>query len=141
MGRGCARLNVELSSLWLSPNQESSGPGTADERNGDCPKSLEWLFSSSLTGVSVFPNRGKGDYFRLGHGTDVHVRKPQMVEGLRGKKIVHVAVGALHCLAVTDTGQVRTDLHRRIAKKGTQFSRSQLLPWQRSRGVNVFALL
>uniref|UniRef100_A0A3B3YFA5 HECT-type E3 ubiquitin transferase n=1 Tax=Poecilia mexicana TaxID=48701 RepID=A0A3B3YFA5_9TELE len=49
---------------------------------------------------------GKGDYFRLGHGTDVHVRKPQMVEGLRGKKIVHVAVGALHCLAVTDTGQV-----------------------------------
>lgn len=51
--------------------------------------------------------RGKGDYFRLGHGTDVHVRKPQVVEGLRGKKIVHVAVGALHCLAVTDTGQVR----------------------------------
>lgn len=33
-----------------------------------------------------------------------------MVEGLRGKKIVHVAVGALHCLAVTDTGQVCTDL-------------------------------
>lgn len=54
--------------------------------------------------VALF--RGKGDYFRLGHGTDVHVRKPQMVEGLRGKKIVHVAVGALHCLAVTDTGQV-----------------------------------
>lgn len=60
----------------------------------------------------MLPNRGKGDYFRLGHGTDVHVRKPQMVEGLRGKKIVHVAVGALHCLAVTDTGQVCTDLHQ-----------------------------
>lgn len=58
-----------------------------------------WLRDSLCT-------RGKGDYFRLGHGTDVHVRKPQMVEGLRGKKIVHVAVGALHCLAVTDTGQV-----------------------------------
>lgn len=50
--------------------------------------------------------RGKGDYFRLGHGTDQHVRKPQQVEGLRGKKIVHIAVGALHCLAVTDSGQV-----------------------------------
>lgn len=60
----------------------------------------------------MHPNRGKGDYFRLGHGTDVHVRKPQMVEGLRGKKIVHVAVGALHCLAVTDTGQVCTDLQQ-----------------------------
>ena len=55
----------------------------------------------------LIPCRGKGDYFRLGHGSDVHVRKPQVVEGLRGKKIVHVAVGALHCLAVTDAGQVR----------------------------------
>ena len=51
--------------------------------------------------------RGKGDYFRLGHGTDSHVRKPQVVDTLKGKKIVHVAVGALHCLAVTDQGQVR----------------------------------
>ena len=51
-------------------------------------------------------SRGKGDYFRLGHGTDAHVRKPQLVEGLKGKKVVHVAVGALHCLAVTDSGQV-----------------------------------
>lgn len=34
------------------------------------------------------------------------MRKPQIVEGLKGKKIVHVCVGALHCLAVTDTGQV-----------------------------------
>lgn len=39
-----------------------------------------------------------------------------MVEGLRGKKIVHVAVGALHCLAVTDTGQVCTDLHEQSYK-------------------------
>lgn len=49
---------------------------------------------------------GKGDYFRLGHGSDQHVRKPTIVETLRDKKIVHVAVGALHCLAVTDAGQV-----------------------------------
>ena len=35
-----------------------------------------------------------------------HVRKPTVVECLRGKKIIHVAVGALHCLAVGDTGQV-----------------------------------
>lgn len=49
---------------------------------------------------------GKGDYFRLGHGSDQHVRKPTIVETLRDKKVVHVAVGALHCLAVTDMGQV-----------------------------------
>ena len=49
---------------------------------------------------------GKGDYFRLGHGTDQHVRRPSQVEALRSHKVVHVGVGALHCLAVTDTGQV-----------------------------------
>lgn len=49
---------------------------------------------------------GKGDYFRLGLGTDHHVRKPTLIEGLRGEKVIHVAVGALHCLAVTETGMV-----------------------------------
>lgn len=58
------------------------------------------------TGVLFLLYRGKGDYFRLGHGSDNHVRKPQIVEGLKDKKVIHVAVGALHCLAVTDQGQV-----------------------------------
>ncbi|XP_052829652.1 E3 ubiquitin-protein ligase HERC2 isoform X3 [Octopus bimaculoides] len=63
-------------------------------------------FSLALTKSGGVWTWGKGDYFRLGHGTDTHIRKPKCVEGLKGKKIVHVAVGALHCLAVTDTGQV-----------------------------------
>lgn len=41
----------------------------------------------------------------MGHGSDQHIRKPTTIQGLRGKKIVHVAVGALHCLAVSDTGE------------------------------------
>lgn len=99
-------------------------------------------FAFSLTLFLCLSNRGKGDYFRLGHGTDVHVRKPQMVEGLRGKKIVHVAVGALHCLAVTETGQVCTDLQLQAAKhRHTQFRLTPLLPWHRSRGAGIFSLL
>lgn len=65
---------------------------------------LSWLGVNST--VILPSHRGKGDYFRLGHGTDAHVRKPQLVEVLKGKKIIHVAVGALHCLCVTDAGQV-----------------------------------
>lgn len=42
----------------------------------------------------------------MGHGSDQHLRKPTPIQGLRGKKVVHVAVGALHCLAVTETGEV-----------------------------------
>ena len=63
-------------------------------------------FSLALSKTGVVWTWGKGDYYRLGHGADQHVRKPTLVESLRGKKIIHVAVGALHCLAVTDTGQV-----------------------------------
>lgn len=37
--------------------------------------------------------RGKGDYFRLGHGTDEHVRRPKKVSGLQGKKIVSISTG------------------------------------------------
>ncbi|XP_064481734.1 E3 ubiquitin-protein ligase HERC2-like isoform X2 [Ornithodoros turicata] len=63
-------------------------------------------FSLALTRSGQVWTWGKGDYFRLGHGSDSHVRKPQLVEGLRGKRVIHVSVGALHCLAVTDQGQV-----------------------------------
>ncbi|KAG3262427.1 HECT and RLD domain containing E3 ubiquitin protein ligase 2, transcript variant X1 [Ictidomys tridecemlineatus] len=83
-------------------------PQNIERLNGQgvCQIECGAQFSLALTKSGVVWTWGKGDYFRLGHGSDVHVRKPQVVEGLRGKKIVHVAVGALHCLAVTDSGQV-----------------------------------
>ncbi|XP_048453850.1 E3 ubiquitin-protein ligase HERC2 [Rhincodon typus] len=83
-------------------------PQNIERLNGQgvCQIECGAQFSLALTKPGVVWTWGKGDYFRLGHGTDVHVRKPQVVEGLRGKKIIHVAVGALHCLAVSDTGQV-----------------------------------
>ncbi|XP_023713900.1 E3 ubiquitin-protein ligase HERC2 [Cryptotermes secundus] len=73
---------------------------------GVCQIECGAQFSLALTKYGQVWTWGKGDYFRLGHGIDQHVRKPTLVEGLRGKKIIHVAVGALHCLAVSDTGQV-----------------------------------
>lgn len=63
-------------------------------------------FSLALTRDGEVWTWGKGDYFRLGHGCDGHVRKPTLVEALRGHNVVHVAVGALHCLAVTSDHQV-----------------------------------
>lgn len=41
------------------------------------------------------PYRGKGDYYRLGHGTDEHVRRPKKVAGLQGKKVVSISTGEL----------------------------------------------
>ncbi|TSK42064.1 E3 ubiquitin-protein ligase HERC2 [Bagarius yarrelli] len=71
-------------------------PQNIERLNGQgvCQIECGAQFSLALTKSGVVWTWGKGDYFRLGHGTDVHVRKPQMVEGLRGKKIIHVAVYA-----------------------------------------------
>lgn len=56
--------------------------------------------------LSIF--RGKGDYYRLGHGSDDHVRRPKRVVALQNKKVVAIATGSLHCVACTDTGEVYT---------------------------------
>ena len=53
-------------------------------------------------------SRGKGDYYRLGHGTVDHVRKPKLVEALAHKNVVSFAVGSLHCIVCTDGGEVFT---------------------------------
>ena len=50
--------------------------------------------------------RGKGDGNRLGQGSEDHVRHPKMIEAFYGKRVVDIAVGSIHCLAVTEEGEV-----------------------------------
>ena len=49
--------------------------------------------------------RGKGEYYRLGTDNTTHVKEPQPLESLT-KKVVQIAVGSLHVLALTDNGEV-----------------------------------
>ena len=56
---------------------------------------------------NVMLRRGRGEYFRLGSDASTNIKVPQKVEGLAHKKVVQVAVGAMHCLALTDSGEVR----------------------------------
>lgn len=51
-------------------------------------------------------HRGKGDGFKLGHGSEEHCRFPTIVEELRGKRVVDISLGSVHCLAVTGEGKV-----------------------------------
>ena len=51
---------------------------------------------------------GKGDYHRLGHGSDDHVRRPRKVAALQGRRVISIATGSLHCVACTDGGEVFT---------------------------------
>ena len=53
--------------------------------------------------------RGKGDYYRLGHGDDSHQRSPKRVMGaLASEKVVDIACGSLHCIVCTESGKVFT---------------------------------
>ena len=46
----------------------------------------------------------------LGHGNEdnVNFKKPKMVEGLKNQKVVDVAMGEYHTLALTEDGNVYT---------------------------------
>ncbi len=55
--------------------------------------------------------RGKGDYHRLGHGSDDHVRRPRQVQGLQGKKVIAIATGSLHCVCCTEDGRIDHFVH------------------------------
>ena len=63
--------------------------------------------SCHQTGSVIFNVfRGKGDNYRLGHGTEEHIRLPKQIERFNGKKVKDISVGSMHCLAVTDDGEV-----------------------------------
>ncbi|XP_052902276.1 probable E3 ubiquitin-protein ligase HERC2 [Anopheles moucheti] len=98
----------DFGKLGRGGSEGCSIPHQVDRLNGVGVLQIECgaQFSLALTKTGEVWTWGKGDYYRLGHGTDQHVRKPTPIQGLRGKKVIHVAVGALHCLAVTDSGQV-----------------------------------
>ncbi|KAM7290215.1 E3 ubiquitin-protein ligase HERC2 isoform X3 [Ixodes scapularis] len=98
----------DFGKLGRGGSEGCSVPHNVERLNGlgVCQVECGAQFSLALTRAGQVWTWGKGDYFRLGHGSDAHVRKPQLVEGLQGKKVIHVSVGALHCLAVTDQGQV-----------------------------------
>nr|XP_054306413.1 E3 ubiquitin-protein ligase HERC2-like isoform X4 [Pongo pygmaeus] len=51
---------------------------------------------------------GKGDNQRLGHGTEEYVHYPKLLEGLQGKKVIDVAAGSTHCLALTEDSEVHS---------------------------------
>ena len=51
---------------------------------------------------------GKGDYHRLGHGSDDHVRRPRKVVALQARKVTSIAMRSPHCVACTESGVVFT---------------------------------
>ena len=56
--------------------------------------------------MNIVYYRGSGDFDHLGDGKGEHSSHPRLVESLVEKKVIAVAVGSHHCLAVTTAGDV-----------------------------------
>nr|XP_055219958.1 E3 ubiquitin-protein ligase HERC2-like isoform X2 [Gorilla gorilla gorilla] len=65
-------------------------------------------FSIALMKSGQVYSWGKGDNQRLGHGTEEHICYPKLLEGLQGKKVIDVAAGSTHCLALTEDSEVHS---------------------------------
>lgn len=104
---GWWKWSVALSSRWHSLNLEPSTPGMYGIcRTQTCLVSVLLLFHDmNLVLCLCSTERGKGDYHRLGHGSDDHVRRPRQVQGLQGKKVIAIATGSLHCVCCTEDGK------------------------------------
>ncbi|CAB0032033.1 unnamed protein product [Trichogramma brassicae] len=113
-------------------------PKQVDRLNGIGVTQIECgaQFSLALTKYGEVWTWGKGDYFRLGHGNDQHVRRPLIVEGLRGKKVVHVGRGRAP-LSRRDVGRRGLRLGRQRSRAAGQrhhHRQSQALARAQSRG-------
>lgn len=98
-----SRWSVALSFPWLL---RSLGPCTRGTcRTGDLSVCCCQRRNDSLMYTHRVILRGKGDYHRLGHGSDDHVRRPRQVQGLQGKKVIAIATGSLHCVCCTEDGR------------------------------------
>ena len=59
-------------------------------------------FSVALSSNGSVYTWGKGDYHRLGHGVDEHVRRPKKVMTLQGKKVVSISTGKCPVMLISN---------------------------------------
>jgi len=93
--------------------------GRGGSQNSKLPKVVEKLegieikrvycgsqFSVALSAGGEVFTWGRGDDFRLGNGSEEHVRYPRKVEAMSGKVVTQLAVSQFFCLALTEDSQV-----------------------------------
>lgn len=65
-------------------------------------------FSVALSKNGRVYTWGRGEYFRLGTDSSAPIYQPHRLLSLSKVKVVQVSVGGLHCIALTDNGEVRS---------------------------------
>ncbi|XP_047330101.1 ultraviolet-B receptor UVR8 [Impatiens glandulifera] len=71
---------------------------------------------------------GWGDFGRLGHGNSSDLFIPQPIKALQGSRILQIACGDSHCLAVTDEGEVQSWGRNQNGQLGLGTTEDSLVP-------------
>jgi len=67
-------------------------------------------FSVALSKNGRVYTWGRGEYFRLGTDSSAPIYQPHRLLSLTKVKVVQISVGGLHCIALTDSGEVSSIL-------------------------------
>nr|XP_054308273.1 E3 ubiquitin-protein ligase HERC2-like isoform X4 [Pongo pygmaeus] len=120
-GSGDAQTLAVTENVWSWGDGDYGKLGRGGSDGCKTPKLIEKLqdldvvkvrcgsqFSIALMKSGQVYSWGKGDNQRLGHRTEEYVRYPKLLEGLQGKKVIDVAAGSTHCLALTEDSEVHS---------------------------------
>ena len=115
--------------------------GHGDQQHQLLPKKIEALAGQRVVAVSAGGHHslaitadgavwswGRGVDGRLGHGDEVDLLMPKKVEALAGRRVVAVAAGTNHSLALTADGAVWSWGHGGAGRLGHGDEQQQLLP-------------
>lgn len=95
-----------------------------------------------LSFTASFHLRGSAEFHHLGHGDEDHVKVPKLVSRLAGEKIVDLAVGLQHTLALTESGNLYgwgKNSNGEVDGCGEAVSLPKLLPDSSKQGVMYIA--
>jgi len=115
--------------------------GHGDEQGQLLPKKVEALAGRGVVAVSAGSNHnvaltadgavwswGDGSYGMLGHGDEQHQWQPNTIEALAGQRVIAVAAGVSHSLALAADGAVWSWGRGGSGKLGHGDQQNQLLP-------------
>ena len=67
-----------------------------------------WDHCLALSSDGVVRSWGSGQNGKLGRGTEESAAEPMIVSGLLGQRVVHIAAGCEHSIALTENGVLYT---------------------------------
>ena len=92
----------------IGSTEGSSVPVQIPALEGESIVQLEcgMQFSVALSKSGRVYTWGRGEYFRLGTDSSAPIYQPHRLLSLSKVKIIQISVGGLHCIALSDSGEV-----------------------------------